>query len=245
MGLGVQLETVESFFQESQGLARGSGFAARLLIASLPSIQGSWFWRDAPSSKPGMAAYGNRIRQLLDKAPRYNERGELAPTPLDMDLEAFATWRTFYDDVEREVGGTGELWKVQDVASKIAKNCARIAALFHVFEHGPGGRIARDHVDAAAAIVEWHLAESMRFLGGLTLPKSIANALKLEKWLVAVYRDGQVDGVTTREIINCGPNSVRLKADMLAALAELVDAHRVRLEDKGRRIELNPALCGA
>jgi hypothetical protein len=33
LGLAVQPETVRAFFEDSRGLARGTGFAARFLIA--------------------------------------------------------------------------------------------------------------------------------------------------------------------------------------------------------------------
>ena len=245
MGLAVQPETVEAFFQDSHGLARGTGFAARFLIAWPQSTQGTRPYRDAPNGWPGLTAYQARIRQLLDMAMPFGESGILTPPPLDMGPQAFEAWRTFYDGVERELRADGDLANLRDVASKSAENCARIAALFHLFEHGPSGSIAAEYVASAARIVTWHLAESQRFLGGLAVPKPIANAVKLEKWLTAICRDRGVDRLTKREIMNRGPNSVRLKADLDAALTELTDAIRVRLVENGRGVELNPALLRA
>jgi putative DNA primase/helicase len=242
IGLAVQPDTVETFFEESRGLARGSGFAARFLIAWPETTQGTRFYRDAPTGWPGLTAYQARIRQLLDMPIPLSESGVLTPPPLDMEPQAFEAWRSFYNGVESELRADGELANLRDVASKSAENCARIAGLFHLFDLGPSGQLAATHVASAARIATWHLAESRRFLGGLTLPKPIANALKLERWLTSICRDRGVDRVTQREIMNRGPNAVRLKVDLQAALVELVDAKRMRPVDNGRGVELNPAL---
>jgi len=131
------------------------------------------------------------------------------------------------------------------VASKAAENVARVAALFHLFEHGPRDAIAAAQIAAAARIVTWHLFEARRFLGAAALPKPLSNAAKLEAWVVAQCRERGVDGVTLRDVMRLGPNPVRRKPDLLAALAELTESDRARLEDDGRTIRINPALLGA
>lgn len=240
MGLAVQPQTVETFFEESKGLARTTGFAARFLIAWPESTQGTRFYRDPPDGWPGLTAFHARLRELLDKPLALNAEGVLMPPPLDMDPHAFRAWVQFHDGVERELGGFGELSNLKDAASKAAENAARLAGLFHLYERGPNGRISADHFAAAARIVTWHLSEARRFLGGMALPKSVANALKLEAWLVAACRARGEDGITAREVMNRGPNPVRRKADLQAALHELTEAHRAKLE--GNAIRVNPAL---
>ena len=242
MGLAVQPETVERFFRDSDGLARGTGFAARFLVAWPETTQGTRFYRDPPEGWPGLTAYHARLRRLLETPLAFNERGELIPQPLDMEPDAFAVWRQFHDDIERELRDGGELAELRDVASKAPENVARVAGLFHLFEHGPSGRVAAAHVRAAAAIVTWHLSEARRFFGGLALPKAVANAVKLDAWLLAICRERGAESVTAREVMHRGPNPVRRKAELLAALAELTEAGRARLEDDGRTIRINPAL---
>lgn len=242
MGLAVQPETVGRFFRDSDGLARGTGFAARFLVAWPETTQGTRFYRDPPEGWPGLTAYHARLRRLLETSLAFNERGELIPQPLDMEPDAFAVWRQFHDDIERELRDGGELAELRDVASKAPENVARVAGLFELFEHGPNGRVAAAHVRAAAAIVTWHLSEARRFFGGLALPKAVANAVKLDAWLLAICRERGAESVTAREVMHRGPNPVRRKAELLAALAELTEAGRARLEDDGRTIRINPAL---
>ena len=246
MGLAVQPDTVQTFFDESRGLARGTGFAARFLIAWPESTQGTRLYRNAPTGWPGLTLYKARLRRLLDTAPMIDARGHLSPPALDMEPSAFEGWRQFHDGAEQELRSGGELADVRDVASKAAENVARVAALFHLFENGPGGRIGAAHLTAAARIVTWHLFEARRFLGGLAMPKALSNAAKLDAWLIAECRKRGTGCVTQRDVLRLGPNPVRKKSDLLAALAELTDGdtHRARLGDDGRTIHVNPALLG-
>lgn len=242
MGLAVQPDTVRTFFEDSKGLARGTGFAARFLFAWPESTQGTRPYCEASTGWPGLTAYQARLRRLLDTRMPFNDLGQLSPPALDMEPAAFDGWRTFHDGVERELRPVGELAGIRDVASKAPENCARMAALFHLYENGPGGRIGADHLTRAARIVAWHLLEARRFLTAMDVPMPAANAAKLERWLVDRFHETGAESVTVREVLRLGPNPVRLKATLLAAVAELTDTERARLCDDGRAIEVNPAL---
>jgi putative DNA primase/helicase len=236
MGLAVQPETVAAFMADSNGLARGTGFAARFLIAWPESTQGTRLYRGASGAWEGLAAYRDRLRSLLDLG--------LPPEPyvLELDPEAFDDWRHIHDVVELELREGGDLQDLRDVGSKTAENAARLAALFHLFERGPDGKVSADNMKRANAVALWHLSEARRFLGGMALPRALANAIKLDTWLILGCRQRGTERIQTREVMNRGPNPVRLKADLLGAMAELTDAHRARLEDDGRAIAINPNL---
>lgn len=242
MGLAVQPETVQLFFDNSQGLARGTGWLARFLISCPESTQGTRFYRHPPDGWPALTLFGRRIRAMLDSHLQLTERGELDPTALTLAPDAFQEWESFYNEVEGELKAGGELAELRDVGSKASENVARIAALFHLFEYGPQGEVSREYVKSAASIVTWHLYEARRFLGGMVLPKVAANAVKLDAWLTTVCRDRSIETITTREVMRTGPNPVRHKAELEAALGELMEAGRVRLEDNRRTIRVNPAL---
>ena len=77
MGLAVQPDTVQTFFDESRGLAK-EGFAARFLIAWPESTQGTRLYRNAPTGWPGLTLYKARLRRLLDTAPMIDARGNVA-----------------------------------------------------------------------------------------------------------------------------------------------------------------------
>ena len=62
-------------------------------------------------------------------------------------------------------------------------SAARLAALFHVLEHGVTGTVACQEVQAAARIVRWHLNEARRLLADMDTPPSLAAAIRLDAWL--------------------------------------------------------------
>lgn len=245
MGLAVQPETVRQFVEGTKGLARGSGFAARFLIAAPESTQGTRLFRDAPAWRY-LPAFAGRLRALLAIRPNLDESGALAPALLAFSAGARAAWRAFHDDVERELRKSGAMADLRDVGSKAADNVARMAALFHLYANGPEGEIQAPAVEAAAWIVTWHLYQARAFLGDVAAPRELSTARKLDAWLRDRCAREGVSEISRRTIQNEGPNTVRGSTGLESALATLADAHRVRQVEDGRRklVLINPALLG-
>jgi putative DNA primase/helicase len=135
----------------------------------------------------------------------------------------------------------------RDVASKAAENVARLAALLHVFEHGPAGEIGRNHVDAAARIVSWHLYEAQRYFTETAPTPALVNAEKLEAWLVRRFHERGEPRIRVTTIQQFGPGAIRHREELAAALGELVRRKRARKvkDERGAEcVELNPALLG-
>lgn len=133
---------------------------------------------------------------------------------------------------------------MRDVAAKAAENVARLAALFHVLEHGVGGVIGAEEIRAAACIVGWHLNEARRLLADLDTPPTLAAAIRLDSWLRNEAQANGTDRVSTKRIYQYGPNCVRDSRDLRAALAIVAERGRARMEEDGRRryVAINPAL---
>jgi putative DNA primase/helicase len=243
MGLAAQPETVRQFMEGTKGLARGNGFAARFLIAAPESTQGARPFKDAPAWRY-LPAFAARLRELLALPAKLDETGALAPPVLAMTDEARARWVGFHDDVEAELRPGGDMAEVRDVASKAADNVARLAALFHLYAHGPAGQIDVGAVTAAAHIVGWHLYQARAFLGDVAGPRELTAARRLDAWLIDYCRREGLREVERRTIQNRGPNSVRGRAGLDAALAELAEAGRILEVEDGRRklVRINPAL---
>lgn len=244
MGLAVQPDTVRAFLEATKGLARGTGFAARFLIAWPESTQGARPFKEPPASWPSLSAFHRRIGTLLDMPLTRSQDGLLSPSMLQLSAGAKAAWIDFHDSVEAELKPGGDMEQARDVASKAADNAARLAALFHVFEHGPTGAIGENHLLAGARIAAWHLYEARRFLGTLALPRAAVNAGKLEAWLLKRCRADRLDSVSSREVRQSGPGAVRDPKAFDEAIAELAEAGRARLamEGKRKRIYLRPEL---
>jgi len=243
VGLQIQEATLREFFAQSRGLARGTGFLARFLIAWPASTQGQRPFREAPANWPALAAFNQRLTALLNTSAPINEAGELTPQLLELAPDARAEWIAFHDAVETELRDGGDLADVKDVASKAADNAARLAVLFHVFEGG-AGPVSLSAFKAASRIVAWHLSESRRFFGELALPAELADAARLGEWLLGYCRRERVTSVPVSAIQKSGPGRLREKAKLEPALRELEGLGRVRLHTDGHRktIDVNPAL---
>lgn len=243
VGLQIQEATLLSFFDKSGKLARGTGFLARFLVAHPESTQGKRPFTEAPDSWPRLAAFHQRITSILNRPVPMDEDGALSPLLLTMTPEAKAAWIEYHDAIEGELASGGELYDVQDVASKSADNAARLAALFHEFE-GVGGAIGLDSIERASRIAAWHLYEARRFFGELALPTEMADAARLDSWLIEYCQRERTHLVPTREAQRLGP--IREKERLSTALLELEELDRVRVFKDGRRktIKVNPALVG-
>ncbi|MGQ0618302.1 MAG: DUF3987 domain-containing protein [Panacagrimonas sp.] len=243
VALQVQEATLRSFFDRSGALARGTGFLARFLVAWPDSTQGNRLFTEPPEHWPALAAFNRRMAAVLANAVPVDDGGELNPPMLPLAPDAKAAWVMFHDAIERELRTGGELYDVRDVASKCADNAARLAALFQGFEHG-GGAVGLEAFECASRIAAWHLHEARRFFGELALPETLANAARLDAWVIAWCRREHTCVVSRRDLQRCGPNGLRDKAVLDESLRELTTAGRVRPSAQGRRkdIELRPSL---
>ena len=245
IALQVQEATLRSFFDRSGGLARGTGFLARFLVAWPESTQGNRPFTDPPDTWPALAKFNQRIASILDQDVPIDEDGALSPPIFPLAADTKAAWVIFHDAIESELRSSGELYDVRDVASKTADNAARLATLFQIFEHGTSSVIGLDAFDGASRITAWHLHEARRFYGELALPEEQADAVRLDSWLLDYCQREKTNIIPRREVQrNVTPGHLRQKAALDIALDELVETERVRLVQEGRRkeIHINPAL---
>jgi putative DNA primase/helicase len=242
VGLQVQEAAFRSFLEKTGTLARGSGFMARFLVCWPGSTQGTRTFKEAPATWPALARYHERMTELLQR-----QRGivkGIIPGMVDLSDEAKVLWIKFHDTIETELASKGTLFDVRDVASKVADNAARLAVIFHVFETGsPVGPVAERHMAGAIRVAAWHLKESQRFFEELAQPQEIADAARLEGWLVSEC-SGRGSPPTRRHAQQYGP--VRDSKRLGAALSVLADLGRARETSvlKRKVIEVNPALLG-
>lgn len=246
VALQVQEPTLREFLIRSGALARGTGFLARFFVAWPESTQGMRQIDpdapDGPATWPHLTAFHQRIAAILNQPAPIDANGSLTPPVLSLTDEAKAAWVDYYNAIEDQLSNGGELYDVRDVAGKSADNAARLAALFQVFE-GSDGAIGLPAFECASRIAAWHLHESRRFFGELSLPPALADAARLDGWLIEQCRRQQTGSVSTREAQRLGP--VRDKERLAAALQELEELDRIKVEQGGRRkaIHLNPALA--
>jgi putative DNA primase/helicase len=244
-GLMVQPEALRGFLERAGTLPRGSGFIARFLIAWPASTQGTRSYRVAPESMPAVERFGQRIRELLDTPLCTHADGGLQPIELALSPPAHSAWVQAHDRIERALASGGDFADIRDVAAKAAENVARLAALFHVLAHGPGGVVNAETIHAAATIIGWHLHEARRLLSDLDTPADLSAAIRLDAWLIAEARRSSNHRIPTSRVYQFGPGCVRDAKAMKAALATLAERGRARIEENEKRrfVAVNPALA--
>ena len=242
MALQVQEATIRAFFANTKGLARGTGFLARFLVSWPQSTQGTRKFTEAPANWPALAAFNDRLTDILNQSAPIDDDGALTPAMMILAPEAKAAWVAFHDDIESELSTGRELYDVRDVASKTADNAARLAALFHTFS-GNGGPIEIKAMESATCVTAWHLCEAQRFLNELAMPTELANAARLEAWMLDYCKREQTEQVPTRVIQQrISPVSLRDGAVFAKAVAELAVLGRARLvkDGKKRTVQIRP-----
>jgi putative DNA primase/helicase len=241
MALQIQGAALHEFLEKSGALARGSGFLARFLLSWPESTQGRRPFVEAPAHWPHLAAFHRRITAILNQPVPMSEDGALTPAVLTLTPEAKAAWVGFHDAIELELADGGDLCDVRDVASKAADNAARLAALFQMLERGAGA-VALECFESASRIVAWHLSESRRFFGELALPAELADAAKLDTWLVEYCRRERTHLVGKSVALQYGP--LRSKERLDAAVRGLFELDRLQVRKDGKRtlLAINPAL---
>jgi putative DNA primase/helicase len=246
MSLQVQEPTLRAFFDNTKGLARGTGFLARFLVAWPESTMGTRMFSPPPDNWPALAGFNNRLTAILDRQAPVDDNGILTPAMLTLSPDAKQAWVEFHNQIEAMLGTGGELYDLRDVGSKAADNVVRLAALFHIFA-GSIGPIDGDCVESAVQVITWHLLEAKRFLGELAMPPEVANPMRLEVWMLDWCKREGTDQVSTRQIQQFGPGGLRDKAAYTDAVQELAELGRARLVQDGKKksVQVNPALLAA
>lgn len=248
ISLQVQEKVLRVFFDKAGDVARGGGFLARFLILDPDSTQGYRPFKQPPKGWPALTAYSARMRALLETPIRFKVTPEgyetdiPDPFMLRFKPDAQQAWIDFYNEIEKSIRPGGEAHEVRDVASKTADNAARLAGSLYCYVHGPQGETSAEIFDGASRIAAWHLNEARRFLGEIALPQELADAVRLDTWLIKRAKAIGTSTIPKNETRQYGP--VRDGKRLTAAIDELVSLERVRVIAEGRKaiLQLNPGL---
>ena len=241
VSLQVQQEALQEFYAKNGELARGSGFMARFLISVPPSTQGTRLFRDEPDTWPALEKFNDRLKALLSDTLPMTEKCRLEPCVMTFSPEVKTLWVSQYNAIEKALGNGGKLEDINDMASKAADNIARLAALFHYFEHGKTP-ICEDCLNRAAVIVLWHLNEAKRFFDDIATPPEQIRLKKLDNWLIGKAQNERTHGMRQNHILQYGP--IRKSEQLNEALETLQELDRIRIDRSGsaKLVIINPKL---
>jgi putative DNA primase/helicase len=241
IGLQVQPAVMHKFMDGHGAVSRGQGFLARCLLSSPKSTQGTRIAKDPPSRTPGLDAFCQRLRNLLEMPLPRNKEKELEPPALYLAPKAHECWKDYANRTERRL--QGDLQGLRDVGSKAAENAARLAAVMHMFEQGDAARgIGEEYIERAARIVDWYLLEARRFFEESTGAIDLSDAARLKRWLREYCTTHKTGHVTCRNARNYGP--IKDGKRFFAAASQLEENGDAWVQKDGRRqlLCINPTL---
>jgi len=220
VSLMMQDVAFKRMLEDNHKLCRGSGFLARCLITRPISTIGRRLYIEPNEHMAAMEKFHSRIKELMNTPLQQNEQGELCPYCLTFSNEAKDTWIKFFNSIEESLSNHGKYELIKDFGSKAAENVARLAGLFHVFEHGPSGIIDKINIQRGCSLIKWYLDETLRVFSLLDRPEEEDNAIKLLEWMKDKHRD---DAITMREIQRLGPNRIRERHEAIRAVTFLIE----------------------
>jgi len=184
MFLAVQPKILQEYLNGRGKGARNIGLLARSLITCPMSTKGSRFLNNQPQSWNNLTAFQQRITEILTQDKQEVDQGRQARHILEFSQKAKEDWIHFRNAIEWDLNAGGYLSDIDDFASKISNNLARMAALFHFFE-GREGDISAETLSHAATICEWYIHEFKRlFTENPAVPIEVSDANDLEQCLV-------------------------------------------------------------
>jgi putative DNA primase/helicase len=229
------------------GLARHSGFLARILLCEPPSTMGTRFYRP-PAETRAVEAFAARSRALMEKDLPWSNHdpNSIDPPVIDLSPEAREIWRAYHDEVEAELKESGDFFEVRDFASKSAEQAARIAGCFHIWlGYGPEELLSAELMNRAKTIAAWYLMETLRVMNVRSAPQELSDAERLLAWMI---EKGERE-YQRNTIAKTGPYAMQKYRDRRdAAICELVKAKIIREVKTGNNAvvyQLNPKVRGA
>ena len=147
--------------------------------------------------------------------------GGVEPRKLPMSPEAQIAWENFYNQIESELSGDGELYDIRDVAAKSADNAARIASVFQAFIDANSKEISLDNLDSGAKIAAWHLMESKRFFSEVGASPELLLQIELSNWIISHCKKHQTNEVSKKTLLQRGPSKLRDKPSLDPVLRNL------------------------
>lgn len=223
MGLCIQPEVVKGL--ASKPGFRGRGLLGRFLYALPPSLLGHRTLISIPIPAAIEFSYKRTIRLLLEMPPP--EVPDNIPV-IKFSPEALDAWKYFQRWVETGLAEGGEFEHMRDWAGKLPGAAARIAGLFHCYEHA--GKKPHEH-PVSSQTMGWALSlakklsrHALAVYDLMEADATIEGARKILSWIT---RTGSVP-FTGHECHSALKGTFKTRKELDPALQALVERGYIR-----------------
>lgn len=205
-------------------LANGQGFLARCLVAWPESTIGTRQITsfEKVSERPEMKRLYGCLKTLFEATPNTSphDKQELEPEAIGLTADAELYAKEVHNQFEELMKQGGDLVEIRDRASKALEIALRIAAVLSVIDQGLSCRvISAESLCRATNIMQWYLSETLRIKGASYVQQDVRDAESLIEWL----RQRELKLFRSVNVLQHGPNQIRVKPRFDAAVAKLVE----------------------
>ncbi|EKT64549.1 YfjI family protein [Providencia burhodogranariea] len=226
LSMMVQKKPFDLYLKRQGEKARGSGFFARCLpvfIDESLTTQGERFIKSHSDESKYLNYFHQRISDLLTENNVNKESGDRRS--LSFESAAQCKWGEIYNEIEYRIHPDEKYANMNDFASKLPNNVARLSALLSYFTEGSGA-IKKDYVESAWLLCEWYMEQAINLFsheGGYY------EALLLS-WLDREYFRRNNGYVRFNDIRRNGPNSLRKGKLLERVISNLVKVKAIEVE---------------
>lgn len=227
-----QKKVFDSYFKRQGEKARGSGFFARCLMVHIDealSTQGERFIRPHYHDSYSLDIFHQRIVDLLEES-RANEGSKVKKHSI-FEPAAQYEWDCIYNNIESLIRPDKAYGSMNDFASKLPNNVARLSALFAYFIDGSTA-IKKEYVESAWILCEWYMQQAMNLFG---YEEGYYEALLLS-WLHRKMNSTGKRSLRFNHIRRFGPNVLRKGTLLETVMSNL---------EKAKVIDIDYGLYGA
>jgi putative DNA primase/helicase len=221
----------------SDPMANGQGLLARCLVAWPMSTIGTrhtehFEWAGDRREMKRLYAV---LKALMEAQPRTGGSvQELDPVELPLSEDAKVLAVNASNEFESLMAHGADLAELRDRTAKALENACRIAGILAVIDKGLAAReIDSEYLQRGLVLVQWYLAEALRIRGASAIPQSVTDAEFLSLWL----KDHNITKFRSKQILRSGPNQIRNKPRLVAAITELRNSGYLAENDPGELVD--------
>ncbi|OHT22347.1 hypothetical protein A3Q29_11040 [Providencia stuartii] len=230
----VQKKPFDLYLKRQGEKARGSGFFARCLPVFIDenlTTQGWRFIEEQAIELKNLSDFHQRIKELLTE--NNDNKGVEYRECLSLDIAAQDEWAEIYNNIEYNIHPDKKYANMNDFASKLPNNVARLAALLSYFTEG-NCAIKKEYVESAWSLCKWYMNQAVNLF---SYEEGYYEALLLS-WLDREYSRQNSNHIKFNDIRRYGPNSLR-KGKLLERVItnlEKVKAIEIEYSRSGSRL---------
>lgn len=207
----------------SNRMLEDQGLLSRFLIAAPPSTIGTRFFDEEFTAQHELQlqTYCSKLSILFDE-PLPLEEGkpnELNPRLLTMDDDARQLWRSFADEVERNMAVGGKWEQIRGFANKIPEQAARIAAVLTLVDNLRASSVTGHNMRSGILLAGYYAQEAKRLHEAGYICPDLALAEKTLDWLQNKWPGNLI---SLPDMYQSGPDKIRNKktAQKIAAILQ-------------------------